>query len=61
MVSALGNADGRAYSRLLDRAEADEMNVDEAHARRVYEESIRPILDRGHRMAAKDVAPKARM
>lgn len=61
MDSALGAADGRAYAHLVERAEKDEMNVDEEHARRVYEESIRPILERGRRMAVKELAAKTKL
>ncbi|KZV61474.1 acyl-CoA oxidase [Peniophora sp. CONT] len=59
--SALGAADGRAYARLIERAEEDEMNVDEEHARMVFEESIRPILERGRRMAVKELAAKTKL
>ncbi|VDC07677.1 unnamed protein product [Peniophora sp. CBMAI 1063] len=59
--STLGVADGRAYARLIDRVETDDMNIDEAHARKVYEESIRPILHRGKRMAIEEVAVVAKL
>lgn len=37
------------------------MNIDTEHARKVYEESIRPILDRGRKMAVKELAAKTKL
>ncbi|KAF8644979.1 hypothetical protein AX16_008153 [Volvariella volvacea WC 439] len=47
--SALGVYDGRVYERLVERAAREPLN--DGGERRGYEESIKPILERGQRQA----------
>lgn len=51
--SELGRYDGGAYEALLARAKADlDVNVgDEAARKKMYEDHIKPILERGKRLS----------
>ncbi|GAA5987487.1 hypothetical protein JCM5350_003098 [Sporobolomyces pararoseus] len=51
--STVGNADGQAYERMLKKAQADEeLNVgSKAEQQRLYQDYIKPILERGRRLS----------
>ncbi|GAA5903142.1 uncharacterized protein JCM6883_002709 [Sporobolomyces salmoneus] len=51
--SVVGNADGRVYERMLEKAQADEkLNVgSKANQARLFQEYIKPILERGRRLS----------